>query len=131
VLARVNKAIDPGRVAMAAGALIAAGIDVELFSQYALPGERPDDALHTLRFVTGCGVAIRGNTNAQQMQLYFGSDVCSHYREHGVRPLREERPAYLAIGTQFETDWMAQSEIAQVRAAWRAASTDGGAGIVS
>jgi radical SAM superfamily enzyme YgiQ (UPF0313 family) len=131
VLARVNKAIDPGRVAAATGQLLAAGIDVELFSQYALPGERVDDALHTLQFVTDCGVEIRGNSNAQQMQLYFGSDVCSHYRQHGVRPLREERPPYLAIGTEFETDWMVQSEIARVRAAWRAASADGGAGIVS
>jgi radical SAM superfamily enzyme YgiQ (UPF0313 family) len=131
VLARVNKAVDPGRVETAARELLAAGIDVELFSQYALPGERIGDARQTLRFVTDCGVAIRGNSNAQQMQLYFGSDVCADYRRHGVRPLRAERPPYLAIGTQYETDWMTQSEIARVRADWRAASADGGAGIVS
>jgi radical SAM superfamily enzyme YgiQ (UPF0313 family) len=131
VLERVNKAIDPGRVATAASELLAAGIDVELFSQYALPGERVDDALHTLRFVTDCGVAIRGNSNAQQLQLYFGSDICSNHRRYGVRPLCEERPQYLAIGTDFETDWMEQAEIARVRSAWRAASADGGAGIVT
>jgi radical SAM superfamily enzyme YgiQ (UPF0313 family) len=131
VLERVNKAIDPGRVATAARELRAAGIDVELFSQYALPGERVDDALHTLQFVTDCGVAIRGNSNAQQLQLYFGSDISSNHRQYGVRPLCDERPPYLAIGTDFETDWMQQAEIARVRSAWRAASEDGGAGIVT
>lgn len=131
VLERVNKSIDPGRVAAAARELLAAGIDVELFSQYALPGERIDDALRTLQFVTDCGVAIRGNSNAQQLQLYFGSEICSNHGRYGVRPLYEERRPYLAIGTEFETDWMGQAEIARVRNAWRAASTDGGAGIVT
>jgi radical SAM superfamily enzyme YgiQ (UPF0313 family) len=131
VLERVDKAIDPGRVATAARQLLAAGIDVELFSQYALPGERVDDALHTLQFVTDCGVAIRGNSNAQQLQLYFGSDISSNHRRYGVRPLCGDRPSYLGIGTDFETDWMAQAEIARVRSAWRAASEDGGAGIVT
>jgi anaerobic magnesium-protoporphyrin IX monomethyl ester cyclase len=131
VLERVNKAIDPGRVATAAGELLAAGIDVELFSQYALPGERVVDALHTLRFVTDCGVVIRGNSNAQQLQLYFGSDICGNHRRYGVRPLCAERPSYLAIGTDFETDWMERAEIARVKSAWRAASADGGAGIVT
>jgi radical SAM superfamily enzyme YgiQ (UPF0313 family) len=131
VLERVNKSIDPGRVAAAARELLAAGIDVELFSQYALPGERIDDALRTLQFVTDCGVAIRGNSNAQQLQLYFGSEICSNHGRYGVRPLYEERRPYLAIGTEFETDWMGQAEIARVRNAWRAASTDSGAGIVT
>ena len=131
VLERVNKAIDPGGVETAARALLAAGVDVELFSQYALPGERVDDALRTLQFVTDCGVAIRGNSNAQQLQLYFGSEISSNHRNYGVRPLCDERPPYLAIGTDFETEWMSRAEITQVRNAWRAASSDGGAGIVT
>jgi radical SAM superfamily enzyme YgiQ (UPF0313 family) len=127
----LNKDIDPDRIGRAARDLLAGGIDVELFSQYALPGEHMDDAWQTLRFVRECGVAIRGNTNAQQMQLYFGSDITENHEQYGIRPLRRSFPPYLAIGTEFETDWMSHSEILQVRAAWRAASADGGKRIVS
>jgi radical SAM superfamily enzyme YgiQ (UPF0313 family) len=128
---RLDKRIDPDRVGWAARTLLAARIDVELFSQYALPGERIDDAMETLDFVKDCGVSIRGNSNAQQMQLYFGSEFSSHHGKYGIRPLRRRFPPYLAIGTEFETEWMTQEEIARVGAAWRAASEDGGKRIVS
>ena len=61
----------------AAGEPLEAGLDVELFSQFALPGETFEDAMQTLDFVDRCGVAIRGNSNAQQMQLYFGSAIAA------------------------------------------------------
>jgi radical SAM superfamily enzyme YgiQ (UPF0313 family) len=131
VLARLAKGIEPDRVARAARGLLGAGIDVELFSQYALPGESLDDALATLRFVQGCGVAIRGNSNAQQMQLYFGSEINHRHREYGVRPLRSSFPPHLSIGTEFETDAMPAADIARVRAAWRDASADGARRVVS
>jgi anaerobic magnesium-protoporphyrin IX monomethyl ester cyclase len=131
VLAGLDKGIEPEQIRRAARTALSSGVDVELFSQYALPGESLDDALTTLRFVQDCGVAIRGNSNAQQMQLYFGSDITRNHREYGVRPLRECYPSHLSIGTEFETDWMRIDDIARVRAAWRDASEDGGQRIVS
>ena len=108
-----------------------AGLDVELFSQYGLPGETKDDAFETLRFVQDCGVVVRGNSNAQQMQLYFGSAIIADPSAHGIHPLRSDLPPYLAPGDEFETDWMSRDDMNQVRATWSAASVDGGKRVVS
>jgi radical SAM superfamily enzyme YgiQ (UPF0313 family) len=131
VLERSGKAIEPDAIRHAAVSALDAGLDVELFSQYGLPGETRDDALQTLRFVQDCGVAVRGNSNAQQMQLYFGSAIIGRPEAHGIRPLRDDLPPYLALGDEFETEWMSRKEMDEVRAAWGAASADGGKRIVS
>jgi radical SAM superfamily enzyme YgiQ (UPF0313 family) len=131
VLQRTGKAIRPDAIRGAATTALAAGLDVELFSQYGLPGESRDDALATLRFVEECGVAVRGNSNAQQMQLYFGSAIIDDPSAHGVHPLRNDLPSYLAPGDEFETDWMSRGDMDEVRAAWSAASVDGGKRVVS
>jgi radical SAM superfamily enzyme YgiQ (UPF0313 family) len=127
----LDKGIEPEEIARAARATFDAGLDVEFFSQFALPNETVEDALETLRFVKDCGVKIRGNSNAQQMQLYFGAAIYSRHREHGIRPLRENLPPYLAIGSAFETEWMSREEIQKVKNAWRAESLDGGKRVVS
>jgi len=127
----LNKGIEPDRVGRAARTALAAGLDVELFSQFALPGETKQDALQTLRFVKESGVKIQGNSNAQQMQLYFGAELYSSHRDHGIRPFRENLPPYLAIGAAFETEWMSREEIKQVKSAWRSESLDGGKRVVS
>jgi radical SAM superfamily enzyme YgiQ (UPF0313 family) len=131
VLERSGKAIEPEAVREAATTALAAGLDVELFSQYGLPGETKDDALQTLRFVQNCGVAVRGNSNAQQMQLYFGSAIIRNPGAHGIQPLRNDLPPYLALGDEFETEWMSRADMDEVRAAWKSASADGGKRIVS
>jgi len=131
VLERSGKAIEPDAIRRAAVTALGAGLDVELFSQYGLPGEAKDDALRTLQFVQDCGVAIRGNSNAQQMQLYFGSAIIRNPAAHGIEPLRDDLPPYLALGDEFETEWMSRLEMDEVRAAWKAASADGGKRIVS
>jgi radical SAM superfamily enzyme YgiQ (UPF0313 family) len=127
----LDKGIDPDAIGRAARTALGAGLDVELFSQFALPNETREDALETLRFVKDCGVKIRGNSNAQQMQLYFGAELTSKHREYGIRPLRDDLPPYLAIGAAFETEWMPEEEIKQVKSAWRAESLDGGKRVVS
>jgi radical SAM superfamily enzyme YgiQ (UPF0313 family) len=127
----LDKKMDPERIGRAAREAIRAGLEVELFSQYALPGETLEDAMLTLRFVKDCGVKIQGNSNAQQMQLYFGSRICARHREYGVRPLRESFPPYLSPGTEFETEWMSAGDIQRVKSAWRAESLDGGKRMVS
>jgi radical SAM superfamily enzyme YgiQ (UPF0313 family) len=125
------KNIEPEEIREAVRLALEAGLDVELFSQYALPNERLEDAMATLRFVKDCGVKIQGNSNAQQMQLYFGSDINADCARYGVIPLRESFPPYLSIGTEFETRWMSKREIDEVKSAWRAESLDGGKRVVS
>ena len=127
----LNKGIEPEKIGQAARMALAAGIEVELFSQFALPNETKADALETLRFVKDCGVKIQGNSNAQQMHLYFGTKLYEDLEEHGIRPLRDDLAPYLAIGGAFETEWMSSDEIKQVKGAWRAASLDGGKRVVS
>jgi hypothetical protein len=65
------------------------------------------------------------------MQLYFGSELHARYRDHGIRPLRNNLPPYLAVGEAFETEWMSEKEIKEVKRAWRAESLDGGKRVVS
>ena len=127
----LNKSLDPEEIRLAVQLALDAGLDVELFSQYALPNERLKDAMATLQFVKDCGVKIQGNSNAQQMQLYFGSEICTDYARYGVIPLREGFPPYLSIGTEFETQWMSKREIDEIKRAWRAESLDGGKRVVS
>lgn len=109
----------------------AAGLDVELFSQYALPHERFLDAMQTLNFVKESGVKIRGNSNAQQMQIYYGSEIAADPAKFGVKPLRDSFQPCMAIGTEFETEWMTRSEIEKIKAAWKIESLDGGKRVVS
>ncbi len=127
----LDKSLEPEEIRAAARSALDAGLDVEFFSQYALPNETLEDAMATLKFVKDCGVKIQGNSNAQQMQLYFGSQICADHERYGVIPLRETLPPYLSIGTEFETRWMRKREIEQVKAAWRAESLDGGKRVVS
>ena len=96
-----------------------AGIDVELFSQYALPHERLEDAMATLQFVKDCGVKIRGNSNAQQMQIYFGSDICSNYARYGVSPCARTFPPTTPSAPSSKRSGCRKSEIDAVRQAWR------------
>jgi radical SAM superfamily enzyme YgiQ (UPF0313 family) len=127
----LNKNLEPEAIREAARLALEAGLDVELFSQFALPNEALEDAMATLEFVKGCGVKIQGNSNAQQMQLYFGSEICADYAQYGVIPLREGFPPYLSIGTEFETRWMSKGEIDAIKRASKAESLDGGKRVVS
>ena len=65
------------------------------------------------------------------MHLYFGTKFHASPNEHGIRPLRDDLPPFLAIGGEFETEWMSKKEINEVKSAWRAESLDGGKRVVS
>ena len=108
-----------------------AGIDVEIFTQYGLPGESYEDACRTLSFLQENRVPIRGNTNAQQMQIYFGTDIQGALEEFGVRPFPEILPPYLSTGHRYETGSMSAEQIQRLGRMWKAASLDGGKHIVS
>ncbi len=130
VLAGVGKALSLSRLREAVTLAQKHGMEVELFSQYGLPQERYEDALETLAFVRDC-VPIRGNTNAQQMRLYFGTTFNDRYEAFGIRPMDQSRPPYVSIGARYETQWMGVEEIHRLRDLWKAASLDGGKRLVS
>jgi len=131
VMARVDKHISIEKVAEAIRLAQSEGIEVELFTMFGLPYETFEDAVKTLEFVKQNKVKIMGNTNSQQMQIYFGTHVARYYDNYNIRPLNTKRPAYLSIGCQYETDHMANSDIRKVQDLWRAHSLDRGRRIVS
>jgi radical SAM superfamily enzyme YgiQ (UPF0313 family) len=131
VLSKLDKRVSVEKVAEAIKLSQDAGIEVELFTMFGLPYETYDDALETLRFVRENNVKIMGNTNSQQMQIYFGSQMEAYYGKYHITPLNDERPAYISIGSQYETDMMTHRKIRKVQEAWRAHSLDGGKRVVS
>ena len=76
-------------------------------------------------------VKIMGNTNSQPMQIYFGTHMARHYKDYNIRPLNNDRPAYLSIGSQYETDCMKLKDMHRIQELWKANSLDGGKRIVS
>jgi len=131
VLSKLGKRISVDKVAEAIALAQREGIDVELFTIFGLPYETMADAVETIDFVKKNRVKIRGNTNSQQMQIYFGTHMAENYGEYGIRPLNERRPAYLSIGSQYETETMGQREMKQIQMRWRSESLDRGRRIVS
>jgi anaerobic magnesium-protoporphyrin IX monomethyl ester cyclase len=131
VLEKIGKPLDLDRVEKAIRLAQEAGIEVELFSQYGLPGESYEDALKTFQFVQDNGVRVRGNTNPQQMQIYFGTEIERDPERFGIRSFPETFPRYLSLGSRYETEAMTQEEIQQIGRLWKEASRDGGKHIVS
>ncbi|MCK5508195.1 MAG: radical SAM protein, partial [Desulfobacterales bacterium] len=131
VLSKLGKHITSEKVAEAIKLAQNHGIEVELFTIYGLPYETFEDAVKTLEFVKKNNVKIMGNTNSQQMQIYFGTHIAQHYEDYNIRPLNNDRPAYLSIGSQYKTDHMGRSELRKIRQMWQNSSIDGGKRIVS
>jgi anaerobic magnesium-protoporphyrin IX monomethyl ester cyclase len=131
VLSKLDKKVSIHTVADAIRMAQAEDIEVELFTMFGLPYETFEDAVKTLEFVKENNVKIMGNTNSQQMQIYFGTPMARDYADYNIRPLNEDRPAYLSIGSQYETDHMTHDEIQEVQELWKANSLDGGKRIVS
>ena len=131
VMARLDKGVSIQKVAEAIRLAQSEDIEVELFTMFGLPYETFEDAEKTLAFVKENNVKIMGNTNSQQMQIYFGTQMARHYEDYNIRPINNNRPAYVSIGSQYETNYMSRHEIQKVQSLWRANSLDGGKRIVS
>jgi len=131
VMARLDKHVSIQKVAEAIRLAQNEDIEVELFTMFGLPYETYEDAVKTLEFVEENNVKIMGNTNSQQMQIYFGTHMERHYGDYNIRPLNNNRPVYLSIGCQYETDHMNYDEIQKIQGLWRAHSLDRGRRIVS
>ena len=96
------------------------------------PARRLDDALGTLRFVKDCGVKIRGNSNAQQMQVYFGSEVCIEPdRVRGPPPASGTSPLPRHRHRVRDATGCPARRSSEVRDAWLRESVDGGKRVVS
>lgn len=95
-----------------------AGLNVELFSMFGLPGETVEKARQTLHFVQTCKLPIRGNSRAQQMQLYFGSIYEKNHEKYGFKAIRGYLPSYLSIGDRYETQTLTRRDIRKIRAIW-------------
>lgn len=131
VLTRLGKHLAIEKVVQAIKMAQQQEIEVELFTIFGLPYETFDDAVMTLEFVKKNKVKIMGNTNSQQMQIYFGTHLAGHYKDYNIRPLNTDRPAYISIGSQYETEYIRTSELHEIQNMWRAHSLDGGKRIVS
>lgn len=131
VLAKLDKKMTTEKVANAIRLAQSQGIEVELFTIFGLPYETFEDAVKTLEFVKKNKVKIMGNTNSQQMQIYFGTHLAGHYKDYNIRPLNTDRPAYISIGSQYETEYMRSSDFHKIQNMWRTHSLDGGKRIVS
>jgi radical SAM superfamily enzyme YgiQ (UPF0313 family) len=119
VLERINKPIDLKRLSRVISLTQEAGINVELFSMFGLPGETFDQALGTMAFVKKNGVAIDGNSISQQAHLFFGTPMNDNPAAFGMRPFRRTRPAYLSICRDYETETMSAEEIRRISLIWR------------
>ncbi|MBW1895641.1 MAG: radical SAM protein [Deltaproteobacteria bacterium] len=124
VLERINKPIDPEHLSRVISLTQDAGINVELFSMFALPGETFGQALGTLEFVKKNRVAIEGNSISQQTHLFFGTPMNDDPAAYGIRPFVRTRPAYLSVCRDYETDTMSADDIHRMSLIWRVNRND-------
>jgi anaerobic magnesium-protoporphyrin IX monomethyl ester cyclase len=119
VLQKINKRMDLERLSGVIHWTQEAGINVELFTMFGLPGETVEDAFSTVDYVKNHGVLIRDNSVSQQAHLFFGAPMTEDPSAYGMHPLPRIRPAYLSICRDFETDTMSKDQIWQVAVIWR------------
>jgi len=119
VLEKIKKPIDLERLSEVIRLTQEAGMNVELFSMFGLPGESFDQALGTLAFVKNNRVAVEGNSISQQAHLFFGTPMSDDPAGYGIRPFRYTRPAYLSVCRDYQTDTMSADEIRRMSLIWR------------
>ncbi|MFZ5769912.1 MAG: radical SAM protein [Thermodesulfobacteriota bacterium] len=119
VLSRIRKGLEPQKLARVIGEVQQAGLNVELFTLFGLPGETFAQAQKTLDFVKANRVAISGNSISQQLHLFFGVPILDDHGAHGIKPLAVTKPAYLSICRDFATDAMSEEEIRRMSMLWR------------
>lgn len=124
VLNRINKPIDLERLSEVIRLTQEAGINVELFSMFGLPGESFDQVLGTLDFVKKNRVPIEGNSISQQAHLFFGTPMSDDLSSYGIRPFQWTRPAYLSVCRDYETETISAEEIRRISLIWRLNRTD-------
>jgi anaerobic magnesium-protoporphyrin IX monomethyl ester cyclase len=119
VLERIHKPIDLQRLSDVIRMTQAAGIHVELFSMFGLPGETFGQALNTLAFVKENDVSVNGNSISQQAHLFFGTPMDEDPERYGIYPSKKTRPAYLSVCRDYETETMSAEQIRRISLIWR------------
>ncbi len=119
VLSRIKKGLNPEKLATVIAEVQQAGINVELFTLFGLPGESFSQAQQTLDFVKASQVPINGNSISQQLHLFFGIPILDDHGAHGVKPLARTKPAYQSICRDFATEAMSEEEIRWMSMLWR------------
>ncbi len=118
VLRKTGKGTSLDRMAKAIQLAKSAGLNVELFSIYGLPGETVEQARQTRDFVRSSKVPIRENSGGQQMQLYFGSTYENQHVKYGFRQTPYYLPAYLSIGDRYETETLTSRDFHKIQTMW-------------
>jgi len=124
VLRRIDKRLDSEKMAEAISIVKQAGIEVELFTLFGLPGETFHQACKTLDFVKANRVAVEGNSISQQLYLFLGTPISNAPEEHGIRPLPRTKPGYLSVSRDFQTTAMSKEEIRRMSVLWRLTRSD-------
>ncbi len=119
VLKKINKGLDPEKLSAVIAQVQGAGITVELFSLFGLPGESFAQAQKTLDYVKAGKVSIDGNSISQQLHLFFGIPMLDDPGSHGIVPTPITKPAYQSLCRDFATDSMTADEIEQMSIIWR------------
>ncbi len=119
VLEKIKKRMDLERLSQVIRWAQEAGIDVELFTMFGLPGETFDQALDTLDYVKRNGITVKGNSISQQVHLFFGTPMSEDPSSYGIHPLPRTRPTYLSVCRDFETNTMSADEIRRMSMIWR------------
>ena len=126
VLRRVAKGIKIDSVSHIVEIARSKIVKIELFSMFGLPGETVESALCTLNFVRRSMIPIQYNSEAQRLNLYFGS-IYERYKERfGFKPLSSlyYLPAYLSIGELYESQTLTNVEFLKIQRTWTLASVD-------
>lgn len=128
VLRAIRKPTDLDRFRRAVRTALDAGVAVEVFHLYGLPGETVDDVLHTFDFVASLHPLVDEISEPQQVQLYFGTELLARHRDFGIEVLGD-RPPYLSPGKSYRTATLGPDEFAALESAWlarRAPTVDDG-----
>ncbi|MCB2181748.1 MAG: radical SAM protein [Desulfobulbaceae bacterium] len=118
-LKKIRKGIELDRMSKAIRLTQDAGINVELFTLFGLPGETLENAQQTLDFVKQHNVDIDGNSISQQLHVFFGTPISDDPARHGISALPITKPAYQSLCRDFQTDGMSEEEIRQMSVIWR------------
>lgn len=124
VLQRIDKRLNTEKMSESIRIVQQAGIEVELFTLFGLPGESFPQACKTLDFVKANRVAVEGNSISQQLHLFLGTPISQAPDEHGIMPLPLTKPAYLSVGRDFQTTYMTKDEIRLMSLLWRLNRSD-------
>lgn len=124
VLRKIKKNLDPEKLAGVIAMVQEAGIEVELFTLFGLPGETLDRSMATLDYVRENRVRVEGNSISQQLHLFHGTPISQEPGAHGVKPVSMTKPAYYSICRDYETESMTRDEIETQALFWRLNRSD-------